>query len=132
MTPHSIALELGSKTYQGDPCKKGHIGIRYTADRHCVDCSAKGGNPISQRFIAQQNNLPTYIGKPCHKCGCTTRLTRDKRCANKCLQMRSSEIRRRRREEGKDTRQKRYMSEDGWAKLSPNFSQQDLSLPNWM
>lgn len=32
------AKKSGDKYYQGRPCKKGHSGVRQTANRNCVEC----------------------------------------------------------------------------------------------
>lgn len=33
------AIETGRLKYQGNPCKHGHNGIRYSSTGGCVDCT---------------------------------------------------------------------------------------------
>lgn len=33
------AAELGERKYQGKTCKRGHDGLRYTANGLCVQCA---------------------------------------------------------------------------------------------
>lgn len=38
-TARMAAIAAGENTYQGRPCKQGHIGLRYTGSMDCVDCA---------------------------------------------------------------------------------------------
>jgi hypothetical protein len=41
------AILRGEKTYLGEPCSKGHNGLRYTSSKSCVECTQewKTNNP---------------------------------------------------------------------------------------
>lgn len=69
------ALRLGIRTYfTGKPCKRGHIGLRYTQKGNCVEC-AKHANPNytgvghkknATREAARLAGKKTYFtGEPC-------------------------------------------------------------------
>jgi hypothetical protein len=42
LVAHAIAKETGQLTYAGKPCRFGHDGERYVADKFCVKCRAEG------------------------------------------------------------------------------------------
>lgn len=42
ISPRQAALACGATKYQGAPCHKGHLGVRYTCNCHCVDCVYEG------------------------------------------------------------------------------------------
>jgi hypothetical protein len=58
---HSIAKETGQPTYQGKPCRFGHSGKRYTADRFCVQCRLEG------RSAAKRDSRPEHPEGPLAK-----------------------------------------------------------------
>jgi len=35
----NLAIRAGELTYQGNPCKNGHDGIRYASNCRCVKCA---------------------------------------------------------------------------------------------
>lgn len=85
------AMQNGSKTYQGKPCKYGHSGLRYVSNKKCLDCDrarSKGrsavyvhpvnklfdldpveylkGEPVAiSRQVATSSGWKYYRGKPC-------------------------------------------------------------------
>lgn len=62
-TPRSRALAIGGKTYStGRPCKRGHIGPRYVATRHCVACSALHAKERNTRYPEKRRVLDRRYG----------------------------------------------------------------------
>ena len=47
------ALEAGEKTYEGNPCKRGHPGKRYTCGGHCYHCAYEKSPEWHARYRQQ-------------------------------------------------------------------------------
>lgn len=54
LTPRLIAKASGHKRYQGQPCIRGHVGIRLVKNNECVHCKSIG-NSIRYR----KNKVPS-------------------------------------------------------------------------
>lgn len=58
-------MKVSEATYQGRPCKYGHAGIRYSGDKHCVECAARKGAEYyakSGRFLAADRHRRNKYG----------------------------------------------------------------------
>jgi hypothetical protein len=49
---------MSTEIYQGNPCKRGHSGLRYSCDGSCVECK-------SEKFAEQYASDPDFHEKHC-------------------------------------------------------------------
>lgn len=85
------ASSIGARHYQGNPCVRGHSGLRYTKGRSCVECVQEArGNSRGVRkraagsllvaLAAMSEGATTYVSKrPC-KAGHTIRFVASNNC----------------------------------------------------
>jgi len=54
------AAEAGSLVFSGNPCKRGHDGIRYTRSGACVHCIAESNEKLRLAIneLLNNNRLP--------------------------------------------------------------------------
>lgn len=87
-SPQYEASQKGLSRYQGNACKYGHNGIRYTNNGQCVECrkfkptgGKVGGKPNPNRLIALQNGDEFYhSNKPCKQGHIGKRFTKTSLC----------------------------------------------------
>jgi len=65
MNTKQTAILSGAKHYQGKPCKKGHIGKRFTANSDCIDCATNRQNTENRKkylieYRATSTKLRSY------------------------------------------------------------------------
>lgn len=64
-TTHAEAVAVGCRHYLGNPCKRGHAGLRYTKGRSCVECVriARGGWRNARRRSDANMTLALEAGR---------------------------------------------------------------------
>jgi len=88
------ALSNNSIHYNGNPCKNGHDGLRYSLNGRCTKCSGyksngkkRGGKINVIKQLAITNNEKFFIPeKPCKRCNTSKRFTLSSLCVQ-CSKM---------------------------------------------
>ena len=61
-------MEIATTTFQGNPCKRGHSGLRYRANKACVVCDRQYSRERRRRL---ELPVPTRAPIECEICGIT-------------------------------------------------------------
>lgn len=54
------AVRAGRTKYQGKPCRKGHPGVRYTANKNCVVCAGESSAKQRAEKAEPRNRETNY------------------------------------------------------------------------
>lgn len=96
------AMERGQLFYDGEPCRLGHTGQRYTSTGHCVACRRESASGRLRHVVsragrqARQRGARYFIGPSCAVCGSRKRYARGRGQCVQCARTRARRTRARR------------------------------------